>query len=95
MELVFLVDLGGIDFAVTFLMIYLSTICNLLVVKFDKFKRDVSTFFLFLADLYMFRPKTFVSHVSASSVLVALTCSVFLTCLLWVPVIYLSTGFIT
>ncbi len=93
-ELVFLVDLGGIDFAVSFLLIYFVSIRDALIYKFRTLKSHLNEIIVLLSGLYMFQPKVFVSHVSASGVLVAVTCSVFFACLLWLPLIYFSSGFI-
>ena len=93
-ELIFLIDIGGIDFALTFLILYLGTFFNTLVEKSDNFKREVSRSVYFLAQLYMFRPRIFLSHATASGLVLAVTCSVFLACLLWIPAIYLSSSLI-
>lgn len=95
LELILLIDIGGIDFAVTFLMVYLGTIYNTIIVKLDTLKREVSSFLHFLAQLYIFKPRVFVSHATASGVVMALTCSVFLACLFWIPTIYVSSSLLT
>lgn len=89
-ELLLIVDLGGIEFAVTFLLAYFASIRQVLAFKYRMLKSDIRQFVEFLSELYMFRPKVFISHVSATGVLVALTCSVFLACLFWVPVVLAS-----
>ncbi len=91
-ELVFLVDLGGIDFAVTFLLVYFASIRDILIFKFRVLKSEINEFTHYLSELYAFKPRIFISQASASGVLLALTCSVFLACLLWIPAIYLSLG---
>ena len=93
-ELVFLVDLGGVDFAATFLLVYFASIRDALLYKFRVLRSKIGEAIAYLSELYIFQPKVFVSHASASGVLIALTCSVFLACLLWIPLIYLSSGFI-
>ncbi len=92
-ELIFLIDLGGLDFAVTFLLVYFASIRDTFIYKYRVFKSEIEEAIVYLSALYLFQPKVFVSHVSASGVLVALTCSVFLACLMWVPVMYVSSGF--
>lgn len=93
-ELVFLIDIGGIDFAVTFLMLYLASIYNVLAVAWDNFKRELRGFIVFLSELYLFKPKVLLPHAAASGLIVAITCSLFLACLFWIPALYLSSGFI-
>lgn len=95
MEMVLLIDIGGMDFALTFLLMYLSTFYNSVLVKWDNFKRELVYFTSFVASLYMFKPRVFVPHVAASSVIIAFTCSLLLACLFWIPVMYASTGFFT
>lgn len=92
-ELLFLIDLGGLDFAVTFLLVYFAAIRDAILFKYRMFKSELGGAIVFLSSLYMFRPKILISHASASGVIVALTCSMFLACLMWVPVMILSSGF--
>lgn len=94
-ELLFLVDLGGIDFAVTFLLVYFAIIRDAISYKYRNLKSGLNEFLVYASALYMFRPRVFVSHLSASSLIVAVTASVFFACLLWIPLIYVSSGFIT
>ena len=94
-ELLFLVDLGGIDFAVTFLLVYFAMIRDVVSCRYRNFKYALNDFLVYVSSLYMFRPRVFVSHVSASSLIVVVTASVFFACLLWIPLIYVSSGFIT
>ena len=93
-ELILLVDIGGFDLALTFLMVYLGSVVTLLQAKWDNFKREVAAFVLFVSQLYMFRPRVFLPHLAVSSLVVSLTCSLFLACLFWVPLMYVSSGFI-
>lgn len=94
-ELLFLVDLGGIDFAVTFLLVYFAIIRDAISYKYRNLKSGLNEILVYASALYMFRPRVFVSHLSASSLIVAVTASVFFACLLWIPLIYVSSGFIT
>ncbi|NKB33914.1 MAG: hypothetical protein GKR91_12520 [Pseudomonadales bacterium] len=93
-ELLFLVDLGGIDFAVTFLLVYFASLRDSLIYKYRVLKSDFEKTITFLSELYIFQPKVFVSHASASAVLITLTSSVLLACLMWIPLIYISSVFV-
>lgn len=95
MEMVLLIDIGGIDFALSFLVIYLGTLYNTILVKWDAFKRELRYLVVFLGELYMFKPRVLVPHVAVSSIVVSVTCSLFLACLFWIPLMYVSSGFIT
>lgn len=94
-ELVLLVDLGGIDFAVTFLLVYFVTIRDSISYKYRNLKSGLNELVVYASGLYMFRPRVFVSHLSASSLIVAVTASLFFAGLLWVPLIYVSSGLVT
>lgn len=93
-ELVLLVDLGGLDFAVTFLLVYFAAIRDTIIYKYRILKSETGVAIKLLSQLYIFQPKVFLAHATASGLLVTLTCSVFLVCLMWVPLIYLSSGFV-
>jgi len=93
-ELVLLVDLGGIDFAVAFLLVYFAAIRDTIIYKVRVLKSEIDAAIDYLSELYIFQPKIFVSHVGASGIIVTFTCSVFLACLMWVPLIYVSSGFV-
>jgi len=94
-ELAFLIDLGGIDFAITFLMMFLASNYNLLLARWEAFKQDLAGFLRFLAELYLFKPKVFVPHTVATGIIMSFTCSLFLACLFWIPAMYASSGFIS
>lgn len=93
-ELVFLVDLGGIDFAVTFLMVYFATIRDTLIYKFRIVKSELDRTLIYLSELYLFKPRVFASHATASSVLILISGSVLFACLMWLPAIYLSSAYL-
>ena len=95
MELILLADIGGLDFALTFFMLYLSAMHNAVLEKWADFKKGCAEFIVFASQLYMFKPKIFVPHIAASGIVLAVTCSMVLACLFWVPLMYVSSGFIT
>ena len=94
MELILLADIGGLDFALTFFMLYLGSMHNTVLEKWSNFKRGCAEFIVFAAQLYMFKPKIFVPHVAVSGVVLSVTCSMILACLFWIPLMYVSSGFI-
>lgn len=91
-ELLFLIDLGGIDLAVSFLLVYFATLRDTLIYRLRMFKDEIVAITRALAALYLFQPKVFVSHATASGILVAITCSALLASMMWLPAIYLSSG---
>jgi len=49
-ELVFLIDIGGLDLAISFLALSLGSLHLALLEKLDKLKRDVSAFLFFYSE---------------------------------------------
>lgn len=94
LEMLFLMDLGGIDFALAFLFIFLGSSRHALLVRWESFKADVAAFVRFMAELSMFKPRVFVPHVAVSGIILSIGCSVLLLGLFWVPLIYASSGFV-
>lgn len=92
-ELAFLVDVAGLDFAITFLLAYFVAIRDSLVYRYRIVKSEFMATVAALSSLYLFRPRVFVSHATASGLLFTLTCSVLFACLIWLPLFYLSAGF--
>lgn len=93
-ELFFLIDVFGFEFTVSFLFLYLGAIRDRVLVKIQEIKHQALSFVFFIASLYMFQPRVFISHSVASGVVVTLTCSALLATVFWLPAIYLSSGFV-
>lgn len=95
LEVVLLADVAGAEFAVFFLIYYLKTTAYMIYERWLEFKRNVLAMLTLLAELYLFRPRVFVSHLGASSLLLLLTSSALLCCLMWLPPLYLSSGLLS
>jgi len=93
MELILVIDVFGLEFAASFAFLYLGMMRDRLLLRWYSFKQECATFFVFIATLYLFQPRTVISHSLASSILVAFTCSLLMAAAIWIPAIYLSTGF--
>ncbi len=94
MELIFLIDVFGIEFTISFMFLYLGAMRDRLLLRVQELKQQFVCFMLFVTSLYMFQPKVFVSHSVASGIVISLTCSVLLAYVFWLPAIYLSSGFV-
>ena len=49
-ELVFLIDIGGLDFALTFFMLYLGSTYYALLEKWVRFKQELASFVVFVGQ---------------------------------------------
>ena len=91
-EFIFLIDVFGLEFAASFMFLYLGMMRDKFLLKLRSLKMDFNLFIISIAKMYLFQPKVFVSHSIGSGVIIALTCSVLLSCTLWIPAIYFSSG---
>ncbi len=95
MEVVLLADVAGAEFAVFFLIFYLKTTAYALYERWLAFKHEVLAICSLLAQLYLFRPRVLASHLAASSLILAITSSALLCCILWLPPLYFSSGYLS
>lgn len=95
LEVVLLADVAGAEFAVLFLIYYLKSTSYALLERWLEFKRSVIAVCTLLAELYLCRPRILASHLAASSLLLLLTSSLLLSCLMWLPPLYLSSGLLS
>ena len=91
-EVVLLADVAGAEFATFFLIYYLKTTAYIALERWLEFKRSVLAACALLAEMYCFRPRIMTSHLTASSLILVLTSSLLLSCLMWLPPLYLSSG---
>ena len=94
LELVFVIDVFGLEFAASFAFLYMGMLRDRLIERWYSFKQEVVAFILFIGTLYLFQPRVVLSHSLASSVLIAFTCSLLMAAAIWIPAIYFSSGFI-
>lgn len=95
LEVVLLADVAGAEFAVFFAIYYLKSTAYIVFERWLEFKRSVISICTLLTEIYLFRPRVMISHLAASSLLLLLTSSVLLSCLMWLPPLYLSSGLLS
>ncbi len=92
-ELLFVLDVFGLEFTLSFMFLYLGYARERLVLWVTNLQREIGGFIMFIASLYLFQPRVLISHSIASSILISLTCSLMLATLFWLPAFYLSMGY--
>lgn len=95
LEVVLLADVAGAEFAVLFLIFYAKTTAYALYERWLALRQSLLAVCSLLAELYLFRPRVLASHLAASSLLLAHTSSALLCCMLWLPPLYLSSGYLS
>ena len=95
LEVVLLADVAGAEFAALFSIYYLKSSAYILYERWLELQRSVIAVCTLLAELYFFRPLVLASPLAASSLLLLLTSSLLLSCLIWLPPLYQSSGFVS
>lgn len=95
LEVVLLADVAGAELAVLFSIYYLKSTSYIVLEHWLKLKRNVTAACTLLAELCFFRPRIMVTHLAASSLLLLLTSSLLLSCMMWLPPLYLSSGLVS
>ena len=94
-EVVLLADVARAEFAVFFLIYHLKTTAYIIPQRWLEFKRSVFAACSLLAEMYCFRPRIMASHLAASSLILVLTSSLLLSCLMWLAPLYLRSGLLS
>ena len=94
-EFILLIDFVGLEALIVLLFAYSKTVMRTQIAQLQLIKEDIKATFALIAQLYVFKPRVYFLHATASSALVMVACSVFLACAVWVPVICISAGSIS
>lgn len=90
LEFIIVADLMGLEALIVFLFVYAKSVGNLLRFKLQRISQHISDTLRLLAELYMFKPKIYLSHATASSLVIICASSVMLACAVWLPVMMAS-----
>lgn len=90
LEFIIVADLMGLEALIVFLFVYAKSVVNLLRFKLQRIAQHVGDTVRLLSDLYMFKPKIYLSHATASSLVIVFASSVMLACVVWLPVMMAS-----
>lgn len=93
-EFLFLAEFVGLEFAVTFMVLYFKTLCEELNRRWWKLKYKLKYGFDELIDLFVFQPRTYGVSATASCVVILLTGSTLVACAIWLPAMMMSSGYI-
>lgn len=94
-EFIIIADLMGLEALIVFLLAYGKSILGSIRMRLSDIRRNVGQTVLLIAELYMFRPKVYLGHATASSLVLVFASSVMLACIVWLPVMVVSASYIT
>jgi len=92
-ELVFLVDLVGLEIVAIMLLVYMRSITTALQYHSGRMKQDLVDTCCLLSGLVMFEPKVYAVHLSLSGIFLLLLESILFAYIVWLPVMLLSSGY--
>jgi len=93
-EILILADFVGVEFAVTFMLFYFRNSAEDFIQKCYHVKHDLIRSIDALSAQFIFQPKNYLFHASASCLVLVLLSSTFFACALWMPIFALNySGF--
>ena len=94
-EFIIIADLMGLEALIVFLLAYGKSIIGTVHVRALQVRLHICSTALLIAELYMFKPRIYLSHATISSLVMIFTSSVVLACIVWLPVMFVSAGYIS
>ncbi|MDP2285223.1 MAG: hypothetical protein Q8L06_13870, partial [Pseudohongiella sp.] len=95
LEFIIVADLMGLEALIVFLLAYGKSIIGSIYMRLSEMRSNVGQTVLLIAELYMFKPKIYLGHATVSSLVLVFASSIMLACIVWLPVMYMSAGYIT
>jgi hypothetical protein len=94
-DFIILADFMGLEALLVFLFAYARPAFLAIQVRILDLKTSISATALLVAQLHICKPRIYISHASASAVLAVFACSIFLACVVWLPVMVMSMRYIS
>ena len=93
-DFIILADFMGLEALLVFLFAYARPVVTAMQSRLLGMKSSISATASLVAELHIFKPRIYFTHASASVVLAVFACSIFLACLVWLPVMVMSMRYI-
>jgi len=94
LEFVLLADFMGLEALIVFLAISGKSMWRHLAFRFKALAQHIAETAILVAELYLFTPRVYLSHATASSLCLVLASSLILCCAVWIPPIIMSSQLI-
>jgi len=91
LEFVILADLMGLEALIVLLLASGKSVINSVRIRLQELSSHIGETLILVSEVYMFRPKVFCGHATASSLVVVCVSSVLLACAVWLPVMLASS----
>ncbi|MDP2141978.1 MAG: hypothetical protein Q8L20_14320 [Gammaproteobacteria bacterium] len=94
-DFIILADFMGLEALLVFLFAYSRSARAVIQVRISEFKSSISATAQLVAELHIFKPHVYATHATVSTVLAVFACSIFLACVVWLPVMVMSMRYIS
>ena len=89
-EFIILADFLGLEALLVFLFASSRSTLAVLNARLSELSRELAETAELIVKLPLFTPRIYMAHATASTVLAVFACSVFLACMVWLPVMMMS-----
>jgi len=94
-DFIVVADFMGLEALLVFLLVYSKSAFLAVQSRLLEFKSSIAATALLVAALPIFTPRIYFTHATASTVLAIFACSIFLACVVWLPVMMMSMRYIS
>ncbi|MDO9317803.1 MAG: hypothetical protein Q7V56_06355 [Gammaproteobacteria bacterium] len=94
-DFIIVADFMGLEALLIFLLVYSKSAFLVVQSRLMEFKSSIAATALLVAALPLFTPRIYITHATASTVLAIFACSIFLACVVWLPVMMMSMRYIS
>ncbi|MDO8271428.1 MAG: hypothetical protein Q7U82_05825 [Gammaproteobacteria bacterium] len=94
-DFIIVADFMGLEALLIFLLVYSKSAFLVVQSRLLEFKSSIAATALLVAALPLFTPRIYITHATASTVLAIFACSIFLACVVWLPVMMMSMRYIS
>lgn len=94
-DFIVVADFMGLEALLVFLLVYSKSAFLAVQSRLLEFKSSIAATALLVAALPLFTPRIYITHATASTVLAVFACSIFLACVVWLPVMMMSMRYIS
>lgn len=95
LDFIVVADLMGLEALIILLLTYSRTLFNHTRLHIAELGKRITETGILVAELYIFKPKVYLAHATVSSLVLVFACSVFMACVVWMPVVLASSGIMT
>ncbi|MCP5357599.1 MAG: hypothetical protein H7A06_05615 [Pseudomonadales bacterium] len=94
-DFIILADFMGLEALLVLAFAYSKSVSSFVALYFGDVMANMKSTLRLVVELPVFRPRVYLAHATLSSVIVVITCSLFLACLVWLPPVMMSMSYLS